>query len=95
MFFVIQTNVVSNQVAKTDGKIYCRFQRPAKMTVINAGRDGIKTEEKTFAINLRDFYLFLAWGDVYEGKEPPCLEYSVSYLVWEIGGQTNVWCSGE
>ena len=50
-------------MAKTDGKIYCRFQRPAAMTLKDRGKD------QTFDLDMKNFYLFLGWGPLYEGRK--------------------------
>lgn len=66
---LFQTGVVRNQVAKSGDTIYCRFQRPARMTITRLleREPPTKEIERTFDINTNQSYIFLGWGSVYEG----------------------------
>ena len=62
----MQTGVVNSQVAQSDDKIYCRFQRPGRMVLTQRTQSGI--QDLTFDLFNTEFYIFLAWGDLYESK---------------------------
>ncbi len=70
----LQTGVVNSQVAQSDDKIYCRFQRPGRMILTHGTPSGAK--DLTFDLFNTEFYLFLAWGDLYESKHSPNVTYN-------------------
>ena len=45
-----------------DGKLECRLTRPSALVLY-----GTENGNVTFDMN-KDYYLFLAWGNVYESK---------------------------
>ncbi|KAI0235334.1 Ferric-chelate reductase 1 [Lamellibrachia satsuma] len=64
------TNITDIGVKRQGGVIHCSFVRPLVMTIHHIDEVTGTTQPRTFDLS-DNYYLFLAWGDVFQGTDTP------------------------